>query len=67
MSYEVSRSSDDSPASEPEGCAGTDGLSDVKRRQDDSPTPLGESLMTGDGAAMEETLHNASQVQAYIG
>ena len=38
-----------------------------KRRWDGSPVPPRESPKTGDGAAMEEALHNASQVQAHIG
>ena len=47
MSSEDSRSSDDSPTSESEGCVGTEGLSDGKRRWDDSPAPLGECPKIG--------------------
>jgi hypothetical protein len=62
-----SYSSNDSATLEPEGCAGTDGLGGGKQRQDDCLVPQGESPMTWDGVAMEEALHNASQVQAHIG
>jgi len=46
MSSEDSRSSDDSPTSEPEGYAGTDGLGGGKQQWDDSLAPLGESPTT---------------------
>jgi hypothetical protein len=62
-----SRSFEDSPTLELEHSVGTNGLSDGKQRWDDSLAPPGESPMTGDSAAMEEALHNASQVQAHIG
>ena len=67
MLSEYSRSSDDSPASEPEGCAGTHGLSGGERRWDNSSATSGGSPTTEDGAVMEKALHNTSQVQAHIG
>ena len=67
MSSKDSHSSDDSPTSKSEGCAGIDRLSGGKWQWDDSPAPPGESPMTRDGTAMEEALHNASQVQSQIG
>jgi hypothetical protein len=67
MSSEDSRSFDDSPTLEPEGCAGTEGLGGGKQRWDDSPAPPRESPKTEDDATMEEALDNASQVHAHIG
>ena len=59
-------SPEDSPTSELEGCAGTDGLGGSEQQQDDSPAPLVGSPTMGDGAAMEESLHNTRQVQAQM-
>ena len=67
MSSKDSGSSEDLPTLELEGCVGIDGLGGGKRQRDDSLAPPGESPMTGDGATMEEALHNASQVHAHIG
>jgi hypothetical protein len=45
---------------------GIDGLSGGERRQDDSLAPPVGSPTTGGAATMEESLHNARQVQAQM-